>query len=61
LIFICALFPPYRYFVQWAQNPETRAAFTADDWYQWGNFEKLSGRLRQIRGYVWRRPADAIG
>ncbi len=30
LIFICALFPPYRYFVQWAQNPETRAAFTAD-------------------------------
>jgi len=26
-----------------------------------GIFEKLSGRLRQIRGYVWRRPADAIG
>lgn len=29
-ILICLLFPPYRYFFQWTQNPETRNAFTVN-------------------------------
>lgn len=30
VLFISGFFPPYRYFNQWTNNPETRAAFTAD-------------------------------